>query len=118
MALYWLADAANIWLSSRMSADSAALVIGAVLLVPIAALLIVHWISSHVEARVAHEHAAHAQVEAARDPGEAISHVTDQVQSVFRERPLMALVISLAAGAVIAKYPGAAKAMATYLARR
>lgn len=53
-----------------------------------------------------------------RDPGEAISHVTDQVQSVFRERPLMALVISLAAGAVIAKYPGAAKAMATYLARR
>lgn len=61
MALYWLADAANIWLSSRMSANSAALVIGAVLLVPIAALLIVHWISSHVEARVAHEHAAHAQ---------------------------------------------------------
>ena len=119
-ALVWLGLAGNIWLTDRVGPAAAALIVGLVLLVPLIALLVVHWISSgaeaaHDRAHIAHEEALRAAAE--HDPGEAVTQVTDKVQTLFRERPLMALIMSLAAGAVIAKYPGAAKAMAKYMAR-
>lgn len=119
-ALIWLAFAANLWLSERMAPAAAALIVGVALLVPFLALLLVHWISSRAEAAQERNHALREEarrVPAEHDPAEAVSQVTERVQMLFRERPLMVLVMSLAAGAVIARYPGAAKAMARYLAR-
>ena len=100
-----------------MSPALASLWVAAGLILPFLVLIFVHVISASAE-RKAHLQAAehHARLERDR-PREVASHVVDQIQHVFRERPMLSLVITLAAGAVIARYPGAAASMVKLLGR-
>lgn len=117
LGVAWLALAAHSWLATMMSPALAALLVAGTLILPFLLLILVHVISAAAE-RKAQLHAAehHARLERDR-PREMGGHITDQIQHLFRERPMLSLVMTLAAGAVIARYPGAAAGMVKLLGR-
>ena len=113
----WLALAAHAWLTTLVGAALASLIVAGTLVLPFLILIFVHVISSAAERKaqlIAAEQ--HARLERER-PREMAGHVTDQIQHLFRERPLLSRVMTLAAGAVIARYPGAAAGMVKLLGR-
>lgn len=116
VALVWLAIAANLWLTSEFGPEPAALIVGLVLLTPFLILLVVHWISSAAEEKRDREHEARLVARRAEAPHEVAGDVAGRIGTLFRERPLLSLLMSLGAGAVIARYPGAAKVLAKYMA--
>ena len=117
LALFWLAAALHAWLSTMMDPALGALIVGLVFLLPLLGLLLVHLIAIRVETK--HEATLEAKpVGHDQAPGEVMKSVVDGVQGLFKQRPLLALVLSLGAGAVIARYPGAARALAHYMAHK
>ncbi|WP_395645219.1 hypothetical protein [Terricaulis sp.] len=117
VGIVWLALAAHDWLARMMGPAPAALWVGAVLILPFLVLVLVHMISAAAERR-AHVQAAEHLARLDRDrPRQLAGHAIEQIQHIFRERPMLALVITLAAGAVIARYPAAAVGMVKLLGR-
>ena len=115
LGVAWAAIAAQAWLATTLSPPLAALIVAGVLILPFLTLVFVHVISSHAE-RDAHL-AADRRARLEREQPHSAAHVTDQIQHLFRERPMVSLVMTLAAGAIIARYPGAAAGMVKLLGR-
>lgn len=113
----WLAIAAHAWLVTMMSPALASLLIAAALILPFLILVFVHVISAAAERRAQLQAGEHHARLARERPRETGGQLTDQIQHLFRERPMLSLVMSLAAGALIARYPGAAAGMVKLLGR-
>lgn len=108
----WVGLAAYAWLKPLMHPAWAALLVAGLLFLPCLLLFIVHAISRQAE------RAADARYRLMRRRNQpTAARVVGQLQELFDGRPMVALLVSLAAGAVIARYPRAAAGMVKLLGR-
>lgn len=108
----WAGLAAYTWLTQLMHPAWAALLVAGLLFLPCLILFIVHAMSRQAE------RAADARFRLMRERDQPTAvRVVGQLQDLFRGRPMASLVVSLAAGAVIARYPRAAAGMVKLLSR-